>query len=94
MPARKQKKTYELPADDNQLPPASTAGQSGDLQGLPESAQADSESVAELAGEGQGFEAGLIDAIENAPDADVSEVRTHEVPEDDVPPEYDDEDRP
>jgi hypothetical protein len=94
MPARKQKKTYELPQDDNQLPPASTGGQSGDLQGLPESPEADSESVAELAGEGNSLEAGLVDAIENAPDADASEVKTHEVREDDVPPEYDDEGGP
>ncbi len=93
MSKRKPDKTYELPENDDQLSPADSAGQSGDLQGLPESAEADSESVAELAGEGNSFEAGLVDAIENAPDADVSEVRTHEVREDDVPPEYEDKDR-
>jgi hypothetical protein len=38
--------------------------------------------------EGQGLEADLIDAIENAPDPDVSEVHTREVLEDDVPEEY------
>jgi hypothetical protein len=48
----------------------------------------DSESVAELAEEGQDFEAEVVSGVENAPDADKGEVRTKEVPEDDVPPEY------
>jgi len=45
--------------------------------------------VEELVEEGQAFEADVIDAVENAPDG---EVRTREVPEDDVPEEYLDED--
>jgi hypothetical protein len=65
-----------------------TAGQSGDLQGLSNEAEADSESVEELVEEGQAFEASVIDAVENAPDADVAEVTTKQVPEDDVPEEY------
>ena len=65
-----------------------SAGQSGDTQGLSDIEEADSESVEELAEEGQADEAEIIDAIENAPDPDVSEVRTREVPEDDVPEEY------
>lgn len=65
-----------------------SAGQSGDTQGLSDIEEADSESVEELAEEGQAEEAEVIDAIENAPDPDVSEVRTREVPEDDVPEEY------
>lgn len=65
-----------------------SAGQSGDNQGLPDAAEADSETVQELADEGQYFEAGVIDGVENAPDPDVSEVRTRQVPEDDVPQEY------
>jgi len=69
-----------------------SAGQSGDNQGLSDVADADSESVDELAEEGQGFEAQIIDAVENAPDADQGPVRTHEVPEDDVPEEYQDRD--
>ena len=73
---------------------AGTAGQSGDLQGLPGSPKADSESVAELVEEGQFFEAGIVDAIENAPDPDESEVKTSERPEDDVPVEYTQRDRP
>ncbi len=64
------------------------AGQSGDVQGLSQFPGADSESVEELAEEGQAFEAGIIRGVENAPDADASEVTTKEVPEDDVPPEY------
>jgi hypothetical protein len=66
----------------------SAGGQSGDVQGLSESEGADSESVAELAEEGQDYEAEVVSGVENAPDADRGEVRTHEVPEDDVPPEY------
>ena len=62
--------------------------QSGDVQGLPSVEDVDSESVEELAEEGQAFEAGIVDGVENAPDADEGEVRTHEVPEDDVPAEY------
>jgi len=69
-----------------------SAGQSGDQQGLSEAAEADSESVAELVEEGQAFEADVIEGVENAPDADVAEVHTREVPEDDVPPEYDNQD--
>ena len=67
---------------------AEAAGQSGDTQGIPDAAEADSESVEELLEEGQPFEAGVVSGVENAPDADVAEVTTREVPEDDVPPEY------
>jgi hypothetical protein len=63
-------------------------GQSGDIQGLSGVEDVDSESVRELAEEGQDFEAGIVSGVENAPDPDVSEVKTHEVPEDDVPEEY------
>lgn len=69
------------------------AGQSGDLQGLSDIEDADSESVEELAEEGQSLEAEVVDGVENAPDADRGPVRTHEVPEDDVPEEYEDKDR-
>lgn len=65
-----------------------TAGQSGGNQGLSDVADADSESVDELVEEGQAFEAEVISGVEDAPDADEGEVHTHEVPEDDVPPEY------
>ncbi len=65
-----------------------SAGQSGDTQGLSDLAEAGSESVEELVEEGQFFEAELISGVENAPDADEGEVRTKQVPEDDVPTEY------
>jgi hypothetical protein len=65
-----------------------SAGQSGDLQGLSDVADADSESVEELVEEGQGLEADAVAGVEDAPDADVREVHVHERPEDDVPPEY------
>jgi len=69
-----------------------TGGQSGDNEGLSRSEIADSESVEELLEEGQAFEAGIVSGVENAPDADESEVRTRQFPEDDVPQEYLDED--
>jgi hypothetical protein len=65
-----------------------SAGQSGDTQGLSDVAEAGSESVEELVEEGQSFEAEVISGVEDAPDADVSEVHTKEVPEDDVPSQY------
>src|SRR5271167_1190277 len=53
---------------------------SGDLQGLPAEELEDSESVEELAEEGQDLEAELILGIEEAPDADQGDVRTHRAP--------------
>jgi hypothetical protein len=67
---------------------ARSGGQSGDLQGLSNREGADSESVGELLEEGNAFEAEVVKGIEDVPDADEGEVRTHEVPEDDVPGEY------
>jgi N utilization substance protein A len=69
-----------------------SAAQSGDLQGLSNLERADSESVDELLEEGNTFEAGAVAGVERADDADEEEVHTHEVPEDDVPGEYLDED--
>jgi len=60
---------------------------SGDLQVLSRREGADSESVDELVEEGNAFEADVV-AVESGGDADEREVRTHEVPEDDVPGEY------
>ena len=67
---------------------ARTGGQSGDLQGLSNIEGADSESVAELIEEGNAFEADAVTGVEHAGDTDEKEVRTHEVPQDDVPGEY------
>lgn len=72
---------------------ARSGGQSGDLQGLSNREGADSESVDELLEEGNAFEAEVVKGVEDAPDADEGEVRTHEVPEDDVPEEYLDKDQ-
>jgi hypothetical protein len=69
-----------------------SAGQSGATQRIPDTPIADSESVEELAEEGNAFEADAIYGVENAKDPDVSEVTTREVPEDDVPGEYLDDD--
>jgi hypothetical protein len=67
---------------------ARSGGQAGDTQGLRAAPDADAESVEELLEEGQSFEAEVLNGIERASDADEGEVRTHEVPEDDVPDEY------
>ena len=63
------------------------------MQGLSDRPTADSESVEELLEEGNASEAEAIQGVENALDADQGEVKTHEVPEDDVPEEYRDKDR-
>ena len=84
MPKRKKQSHDELGPD--------SAGQSGDIQQISGTANADSESVEELAEEGNAFEADVVYGVENAKDADVSEVTTREVPEDDVPGEYLDDD--
>jgi hypothetical protein len=73
-------------------PGPGSAGQSGDVQGLSRRRIADSESVEELVEEGQAREAAAISGVENALDPDQAEVHTREVPEDDVPEEYRDED--
>jgi hypothetical protein len=65
--------------------------QSGDLQGLSNVESADSESVDELLEEGNAFEAGVVSGVEDSRNREGKEVRTREVPEDDVPGEYLDE---
>jgi hypothetical protein len=102
-PARKRKRpptrrrkgsagaAVESPLDARGLG-AEAGGQSGDTEGLSRAELAASESVEELVEEGQAFEAGIVSGVENAPDADRGGVRTREVPEDDVPQEYLDED--
>jgi hypothetical protein len=66
--------------------------QTGDLQGLSNIKSADSESVDELLEEGNAFEAGVVSGVEESRGREGKEVRTREVPEDDVPGEYLDED--
>jgi len=66
---------------------AEAAGQSGDNERLSRVARGDSQSVEELADEGQAFESEVVSGVEDADDSE-AEVTTHEVPEDDVPSEY------
>jgi hypothetical protein len=61
------------------------------LQGLSDVENVDSESVDELLEEGNAFEAGIISGVEDSEGREGKEVRTREVPEDDVPGEYLDE---
>jgi len=65
----------------------------GDFGGLSTVESVDSESADELLEEGQAFEAGIVSGVEDAPDADQGPVKTREVPEDDVPEEYEEKDR-
>jgi len=80
------------PEEPEELRPRA-GGQAGSLQGLSDDADADSESVDELLEEGNPFEAGIVQAVEDARDADQGEIETREVPEDDVNEEYQDSDR-
>jgi hypothetical protein len=72
---------------------ARSGGQSGDLQGLSNLAGANSESVDELLEEGNAFEAEVVKGVQDAGDADEGEVHSHEVPQDDVPGEYRDNEK-
>jgi len=89
-PVRKKKRSVKREPFALEGPGATSGAQSGDLQGLSDVEGADSESVDELLEEGNAFEAGVVTGVERA-DADEKEVRTREVPEDDVPGEYLDE---
>ena len=64
---------------------------SGDLQGLPEIEHLDSENLHELLEQGNAFEANVLAGVQDAEDNEGKEIHTHEVPEDDVPGEYVDE---
>ena len=80
MPEETNRKPDELGPD--------SAGQSGDVQQISNIPDADSESVEELIEEGNVLEAEVVQGVEDAADADESEVVTREVPVDDVPAEY------
>jgi hypothetical protein len=80
------------PAFSRETPEPFSGGESGDLQGLSNVESADSESVDELLEEGNAFEAGVVSGVEEADGEDGREVHTREVPEDDVPGEYLDND--
>jgi hypothetical protein len=67
-------RTYRVASTPHTEGGPESAGQSGDTQGLSDTAEAGAESVKELIEEGQFFEAEVTMGVENAPDADVAEV--------------------
>ncbi len=98
-PARRKKPVRRSPAEISNpvfspsgrgLGPGA-GGQSGDNQGLSRREFSGSESVEELTEEGQDYEAEVVSGVQNARDPDQGEVTTKEVPEDDVPTEYDEQ---
>ena len=91
-PIRRRSQTEQTAGFSPKRTAVRSGGQSGDLQGLSSVEAADSESVVELLEEGNAFEAAVVAGVENAGNTEPSEVRTHEVLEDDVPEEYLDRD--
>lgn len=91
-PARAASSTLDAAEFSVEKPEARSGLLSGDLQGLSNVEGADSESVDELLEEGNAFEADAVAGVEEADNAEGKEVRTREVPEDDVPEEYLDQD--
>jgi hypothetical protein len=87
-PTPRRGQSWDAEVSARQSPRSRSVGQSGDLQGLSNVEAADSESVEELLEEGNAFEADVVAGVESAGDAGEKEIRTHEVPEDDVPGEY------
>ena len=67
----------ELGNDAEELA-SDSAGQSGDAQGLSQSADADEESVEELAETDQAYEAEAVDGLEDAADHSERPVQTRE----------------
>jgi hypothetical protein len=90
--ASRRRQSFDSDASARRELGSEAAGQSGDLQGLSNVEAADSESVDELLEEGNAFEADVVAGVQSADDHEGQEVHTHEVPEDDVPGEYLDED--
>jgi len=84
--ARRPRSSSAASSEQTQVPWEGT-----DSEGLSSRAGADSESVGELVDEGNAFEAGVVGGVERADDSD-GEVRTRQLPEDDVPEEYLDKD--
>jgi hypothetical protein len=84
---RSKSRRREVVRFSGERPGSRSGGQAGDLQGLSDYQGSDSESVRELL-EGNAMEAEVVKGVEEAGDRGDREVRTHEVPEDDVPGEY------
>lgn len=93
MPAKKRKKKGDVadPTGSTELGDPASGGQSGDTQGLASEPMSESQSVRELVEEGNYFEAAVVQGVEDAVPTDAP-VRTKQVREDDVPPEYTDRD--
>ena len=88
LPTRGESQTVETEFGAKGRGPRS-GGQSGDLQGLSDVESADSESVGELLEEGNSFEAEVVKGVQDAPDADVSEVHSHQEREElDLPEDF------
>ncbi|MDP9338118.1 MAG: hypothetical protein M3P45_04545 [Acidobacteriota bacterium] len=81
LPTRGEVQGLETVSPETKGLKADSGGQSGDLQGLSNVEGADSESVGELLEEGNSFEAGVVKGVQDAPDADESEVHTHQRPQ-------------
>ena len=90
--ARNKTKLVGLDALEAKRARGRSGRQAGDLQGLSRKESADSQSVVDLLEEGNTFEAEAVQGVEDAKRPDVSEVTTRQVPEDDVPGEYLDQD--
>ena len=78
LPTRGESQSIETVDLDPKGLGSKSGGQSGDLQGLSNIESADSESVGELLEEGNAFEAEIVKGVQDTPDADESEVHTHQ----------------
>jgi hypothetical protein len=79
---RSDRRMGSLRSRNDDQPDPEDAGQSGDTQGLSVEDDVDSESVRELAEEGQDYEAEIVSAIENAPLPEAGPLRTRIRPDD------------
>jgi len=80
--AKRKLRDREVPFDqlgsDVEESASDSAGQSGDAQGLSPIAEADEESVEELAETDREYEAGIVEGVEDAEDHPERPVRTRE----------------
>lgn len=91
----RRKREEELVELDSDSQPVATesGGQSGDTQGLPTGTGAADESVEQLVQEGQAYEAGVVQGVEDAEQHPEHPVRSHEdqrpAHESELPPDPD-----
>jgi hypothetical protein len=91
---RRDRETEMVELDDDSEQADSESGeQSGDMQGLATDGEAADESVEELAKDGQPYEAGIVEGVEDAGAHPEQPVRSHEDPrpahESELPPDSD-----